>query len=201
MSERTAKRERARRGIGEAEAIMQADKPSDALPRGLFAHVGEPRVDVAYWSDPWYMRLYCRLMYATFGALLVAMILDGLGVDGTVQWAIGGLTCVAVLTFRWFRPNGFSDMYAQMMDANQKAMEELKNGDYTGVPTFLVPDKDYERVKAEREAERVTTARKATISKGMGQTDGSGDDAIDSAAGKKKGNGARTGKRGSGRKS
>lgn len=120
------------------------------IPKGPLPHVGEPRLDTSYWMTPLPMRAYMRVSYAICGALLTAWILDGLNFADWFQWAIGTLTFAYVLTFRWIRPNGLGNVRERLVDGNEQAMRELRDGDYTGVPTFLVPDKDRDRVRKER---------------------------------------------------
>jgi hypothetical protein len=127
----------------------------DVTPRGFLAHVGEARVDVAYWSTPLPMRVYMRVMYAVCGALCVAMALDGMGVPGVAQWTIGTLVFAYALTFRWFHPNGFQNVYDDIADGTEQGLRELREGNYDGVPLLFVPDEDYDRVREERRGRRV----------------------------------------------
>lgn len=92
-----------------------------------------------------------RIFYAICGALLTAWVLDGFNFADWSQWAIGVLVFAYILTFRWIRPNGFSNVYEQLVEGNEQAMKELRDGDYTGVPTFLVPEEDRDKVRKERE--------------------------------------------------
>lgn len=124
---------------------------------GFLSHVGEARVDVAYWSTPLPMRAYMRAMYAICGSMCSSMALDGLGVPGMAQWVVGVLVFAYVLTFRWFRPNGFQNVYDDISDGTAQGLKELREGNYDGVPLLLVPDKDYDRVREERRAGHGTT--------------------------------------------
>lgn len=143
------------RGQGGTTKHLGTDANADMhQPHGLFAHVGETRVDVAYWDTPFPLRVYFRLMYAGCGALCAAMVLNRFGVTDVVQWVCGIVVFAYVLTFRWFRPHGFQNVYDDFWEANLQGTKELQEGNYDGVPLFLVPDKDYERVRAERESER-----------------------------------------------
>lgn len=123
-------------------------------PHGFLSHVGEARVDVAYWSIPLPMRAYMRAMYAVCGAMCSAMFLDGMGAPDMVQWVVGGIVFAYVITFRWFRPNGFREVYDDIAEGTAQGMRELSEGNYDGVPLFLVPDEDYDRVRKERKGER-----------------------------------------------
>lgn len=131
---------------------------------GLLAHVGEPRTDIEYWDTPLYQRVYLRILYAVCGACSTSMVMEWLHIDGTAQWVVGIIIGVYVLTFRWFRPNGFSKEIDLLAEDNDQAMKELQAGDYTGVPTFLVPKEDRERVRQERSGRtksgKETTSRK-----------------------------------------
>lgn len=139
-------------GDNEQKNTRDVDVTDDpiVIPRGPLSHVGEPRVDTSYWMTPFPTRTYMRISYAICGALLTALILDGLGFADWFQWAIGALVFAYVLTFRWIRPNGLGNVYEQLANGNEQAMRELRDGNYTGVPTFLVPNKDRDRVRKER---------------------------------------------------
>lgn len=126
----------------------------DETPHGFLSHVGEARVDVAYWSIPLPMRAYMRTMYAVCGSLCVAMALDGMGVPDVAQWVAGTLVFAYVLTFRWFRPNGYQNVYDDIAEGTEQGLRELREGNYDGVPLLLVPDEDYDRVREERRGGR-----------------------------------------------
>lgn len=117
---------------------------------GFLSHVGEARVDVEYWSTPLPMRVYMRVMYAVCGAMCSAMVLDGMGVADVLQWVVGAIVFAYVLTFRWFRPNGFQNVYDDISEGTAQGLKELREGNYDGVPLLLVPDEDYDRVREER---------------------------------------------------
>lgn len=126
------------------------DDGTGTVSHGFLSHVGEARVDVAYWATPLPMRVYMRVMYAVCGALCSSMVLDGIGVADAVQWAVGAVVFAYVITFRWFRPNGFQNVYDDISEGTAQGLKELREGNYDGVPLLLVPDKDYDRVREER---------------------------------------------------
>lgn len=109
------------------------------------------QTDQSYWETPLLIRIYMRIFYASCGALLISWILDSFKFVDWLQWLFGVFIFVYILVFRWIHPNGFNDIYKQLLEGNVLAIKELERGDYTGVPTFLIPEKDRDKVQKERQ--------------------------------------------------
>lgn len=131
----------------------ETEEESIPAPRGLLAHVGEPRVDRDYWEQPIWLRLYTRVIYGIGGMMLAGCVAGYMGLPDAVQWVVAVATLLVVLTFRWFFPNGMGNMLDDVMAADKEAREELMRGDYSGLPPILQGKKYREQEKAQKELE------------------------------------------------
>lgn len=107
---------------------------------------------------------YELLTYTLGLGLTSSMIVARTGGDATLQWIVGIIAMLATILSRTVFAGDLSDIYSeakQQVDENRaRDMEELRSGNYDGVPKSIVQmlkyptAEDYERVREEAELQR-----------------------------------------------
>lgn len=85
----------------------------------------ELRTDTAYWSQPLWYRIYCRVLYAILAFIVVSSFFSVWSNWNIVmQCVFGGLVALAVLLWRVAFPNGMNNIWEGIMEGMSQGLEE-----------------------------------------------------------------------------